>query len=137
MLNRVKVFFVPLLLFAAFTGIGPAAVTLAQEETKKNLCSGANLKFSDPGDAARSCGTGGDPQKKVNDLVEQVVNIFSIIVGIAAVIMIIYGGFRFITSGGDSGNVTTAKQTVLYALVGLIIVALAQVVVKFILNKVA
>lgn len=62
------------------------------------------------------------------------VNVLSLIVGIIAVIMIIYGGLRYITSGGDSGNVGNAKNTLLYAIIGLVIVALAQLIVHFVLN---
>jgi predicted permease len=65
---------------------------------------------------------------------KKVVNIFSIIVGIVAVIFIIYGGFRYITSGGDSGSVGNAKNTLIYALVGLVIVALAQLIVHYVLS---
>ena len=50
--------------------------------------------------------------------------------------MIIYGGMRYITSGGDSGKITSAKNTIIYALIGLVVVALAQFIVKFVLNKV-
>ncbi len=137
-----------LALFVAFMIAGPAISAFAQapapppvppatsEETKANLCSGANLEFSGGvGDTARQCNRDGNPQGKINDLVTQIVNVFSILVGIVAVIMIIYGGFRYITSGGDSGNVTTAKNTILYAIVGLVIVAFAQIIVKFVLNK--
>ena len=67
-------------------------------------------------------------------LAKKVVNIFSIIVGVVAVIFVIYGGFRYITSGGDSGNVGNAKNTLIYALVGLVIVALAQLIVHYVLN---
>jgi hypothetical protein len=56
-------------------------------------------------------------------------------VGIIAVIMIVYGGFRYITSGGDATKVTSARNTILYAIIGLIIVALAQFIVKFVLKK--
>jgi len=63
------------------------------------------------------------------------VKIFSIIVGVVAVIMIIYGGFRYITSGGDSGRVGAAKNSLIYAIVGLVIVALAQLIVHFVLNQ--
>jgi hypothetical protein len=49
--------------------------------------------------------------------------------------MIILGGFKYITSGGDTGNVTGAKNTILYAIVGLVIVALAQIIVRFVLDK--
>ena len=65
---------------------------------------------------------------------KKVVNIFSIIVGIVAVIFVIYGGFRYITSGGDSGSVGNAKNTLIYALVGLVIVALAQLIVHYVLS---
>jgi hypothetical protein len=67
-------------------------------------------------------------------IANQVVNIFSIIVGAVAVIMIIYGGFRYITSGGDSNRVGSAKNTLIYAIIGLIIVALAQLIVHFVLS---
>jgi hypothetical protein len=51
--------------------------------------------------------------------------------------MIIYGGFKYITSGGDSGNVSGAKNTLVYAIVGLIIVALAQFIVHYVLSTAA
>jgi hypothetical protein len=63
------------------------------------------------------------------------VNVFSIIVGVVAVVMVIYGGFRYITSGGDSGRVGNAKNSLIYAIVGLVIVALAQVIVHFVLGQ--
>jgi hypothetical protein len=89
-------------------------------------------------------GTGGPCQPgntangatKIQDIVTTIVNIFSVIVGIVAVIMIIYGGFKYITSGGDSGNITSAKNTIIYAIIGLVVVALAQFIVQFVLNKV-
>lgn len=74
--------------------------------------------------------------QKIQDIVTLIVNIFSVIVGIVAVIMIIYGGFKYITSGGDSGNITSAKNTIIYAIIGLVVVALAQFLVQFVLDKV-
>ena len=73
---------------------------------------------------------------KIQDIVTVIVNIFSVLVGIVAVIMIIWGGFKYITSGGDSGNITGAKNTIIYAIIGLVIVALAQFIVQFVLDKV-
>jgi hypothetical protein len=67
--------------------------------------------------------------------VKTVINVLSVIVGIAAVIMIIVAGFRYITSGGKQESVTGAKNTILYAVVGLVIVALAQVIVRFVLTR--
>jgi hypothetical protein len=51
------------------------------------------------------------------------------------VIMIIVGGFRYITSGGNDASVTAAKNTILYAIIGLVVVALAQIIVRFTLGK--
>jgi hypothetical protein len=59
----------------------------------------------------------------------------SIVVGAVSVLMIIYGGFRYITSGGDSGRVGNDKNTLVYAIIGLVIVALAQVIVHFVLGE--
>lgn len=72
---------------------------------------------------------------KLPAILSNIINIFSWIVGIVSVIMIIYGGFRYIISGGDSNGVTAAKNTILYAIIGLVIVALAQVIVQFVLTE--
>ena len=55
---------------------------------------------------ADEAGTG----DKLNGIIKLVINIFSLVVGVVAVIMIIIGGLKYITSGGDSGNVTGAKH---------------------------
>ena len=75
-------------------------------------------------------------KKTINDTIANIINIFSWIVGTVAVIMIIYGGFRYVTAGGDSGNVSSAKNTILYAVVGLVIVAISQAIVWFVLDTV-
>lgn len=80
--------------------------------------------------------TGGNcSDEGVNSVLSAVVNILSIIVGVAAVIVIVISGLRFITSGGESGKVAAAKNGLIYALVGLIIAALAQVIVHFVLFR--
>ncbi|MEK9195823.1 MAG: pilin [Patescibacteria group bacterium] len=125
--------FLSLLLIFSF--LSPVLVTgtvFAAADISNNLCKGADLRFSGSANCAE---TTKDSSQKLDKLVSDIVNIFSVIVGVVAVIMIIYGGFRYITSGGDSGNVTNAKNTILYALVGLVIVALAQFIVKFVLSK--
>lgn len=76
-----------------------------------------------------------DASESVNRIIRLTINIFSLIVGVISVIMIIIGGLKYITSGGDSGNVSGAKNTILYAVIGLVVVALAQVIVRFVLEK--
>lgn len=87
-----------------------------------------------------ACGTAGvpdctEPGKKIDTTVDHVVNLLSVAVGIAAVIMLIIGGFRYVTSSGNQETVKAAKNTITYALIGLVIVALAQLIVNFVLNK--
>lgn len=79
------------------------------------------------------CDTGAD--KKANSLLATALNIFSIVVGIIAVIMIMVGGLKYITSQGDAAQTNSAKDTVLYAAIGLVIVAMSQVIVQFVLKR--
>lgn len=78
---------------------------------------------------------GEDSGDRANELIRLIINIFSAIVGVISVIMIIIGGAKYITSGGNDSNVAGAKNTIMYAIIGLIIVALAQVIVQFVLKK--
>lgn len=64
-----------------------------------------------------------------------VVNILSLIAGVIAVIVILIGGIKMITSSGDSNSVASARRTVLYAVISLIVVGSAQAAVRFILYK--
>lgn len=72
-------------------------------------------------------------QKGFNDIIITIINILSVVVGAISVIMIIVGGLRYIISAGDSNGVQGAKNTILYALVGLVIVLFSQVIVRFVL----
>jgi hypothetical protein len=71
----------------------------------------------------------------LNKIVRNGINIFSIIIGIVAVVMIMVAGFKYITAGGDSGQIGSAKNTLVYAVVGLVVVALAQSIVRFVLDN--
>jgi len=86
-------------------------------------------------DNAAGVPSGASSPDDLNSTVANIINLLSIAVGVVAVIMIIVGGFRYITSGGKQESITSAKNTLLYAIIGLIIVALAQVIVQFVLNK--
>lgn len=113
----------------------------ASAQNKTDICRGANLTFKKTGTAGSiDCGSDEqgnnvNPAVGVNNLVSAIINIMSIVVGIIAVVMIIIGGVKFITSGGDSAKVTSARNTILYAILGLMVVALAQFIVKFVLKK--
>ncbi len=105
------------------------------QEIEKNLQCGANLKFDNPASGCETDDSGSTAAQRVDQIVSQIINILSLAVGVVAVVMIIIGGFKYVTSGGDSGNVTGAKNTILYAVVGLVVVALAQVIVRFVVDR--
>ena len=65
---------------------------------------------------------------------KQVTNTILYIVGIVAVIMLIIGGIKYVISGGDAKKVTDAKNTVLYAIIGLVIAFLAFAIVNFVIS---
>lgn len=64
-----------------------------------------------------------------------IVNVLLFIIGAVAVIMLIIGGIRYVVSGGDSGAVTSAKNTILYAVIGIIVAILAYAIVNFVLTS--
>ena len=68
-----------------------------------------------------------------NDLVKNVVNGILYFVGILSVVMLIWGGILYTTSSGDSSKVTTAKNTIMHAVIGLVIAIFAYAIVNFVL----
>lgn len=82
------------------------------------------------GPTAADCG-----QSAIDNAITQVVRILTIGVGAAAIIAIIWSGFKYITSGGDSGKVGNAKNTLIYALIGIAIAVLAQLLVNIVITQ--
>ncbi|OGL30248.1 hypothetical protein A3D14_02915 [Candidatus Saccharibacteria bacterium RIFCSPHIGHO2_02_FULL_47_12] len=117
------------LLFTSFTiiAVSPPAYAAFSDNSKKAACEG--LSSTTGGVCDSTSGT------SLNNVISTVLNIFSVIVGIIAVIMIIVAGLKFITSGGDAQKAASARNTILYAVIGLVIVVLSQVIVRFVLNK--
>ena len=76
------------------------------------------------------------PQDLANDVFKNVVNILLFIIGAVSVIMLIYGGIRYTTSGGNANSVTAAKNTIMYSIIGLVVAILAFAVVQFVVNQV-
>ena len=72
----------------------------------------------------------------VDGVFTKITNTVLYAVGIISVVMLIFGGLRYVISGGDSKKVTDAKNTIMYALIGLIISILAFAIVNFVINAV-
>lgn len=112
-------------------GGAPVAFAAAGDCSGIQECVGGGVTDTDPSGTS----TQQDAGQKVTDIAQQVIKIFSWVVGIISVIMVIVGGFQYVTSGGDSGKVTNAKNTIMYALIGIVIVALSQLMVNYVLAK--
>jgi len=88
-------------------------------------------------EGAEAARADGMPEELFGDtgVFTQITNTALMIVGIISVIMLVWGGLRYVMSGGDSKKVTDAKNTVLYAIIGLIIAVLSYAIVNFVLNS--
>jgi hypothetical protein len=89
-----------------------------------------DLVLQGVGESGVSCNSNG-----FTNLLSTIVTILSIVAGGIAVIMIVVSALRFITSGGDSNKVSSAKSALIYALIGVAIAALAQFLVHFVLYQ--
>lgn len=76
-----------------------------------------------------------NPLTGSNGLITKGANIIAVIAGFAAVVAIMIGGFEYIRSSGDSGKVNKAKNTILFAVIGLVVVVLARAIVAFLIGK--
>ena len=68
-------------------------------------------------------------------LITTISNTVLLLVGVVAVLFLIIGGFQYISSAGNPENVGKAKQTILYAIIGIVVTLLAYVIVKFVIGQ--
>lgn len=68
-------------------------------------------------------------------LAKRIVDIMMYAVGIIAVVMIIYAGYIYVRSVGDQAKLATAKQTIVYAVIGLVVAIAARAIVEFVLDQ--
>jgi len=106
--------------------INGGLIVHAATVASNHVCSGISQAG---GDCSASNGS------SIDSLLAFVLNILSAIAGLISVIFIIIGGLKYITSGGNPEKTNQAKNTILYTVIGLLIIALAQVIVRFVLHK--
>ena len=102
-----------------------AAPTAASEA----ICEGVN-----DGSGVTSC-TDNSSGLAVSNVIKGAIRIFQAVIGIISVFTILIGGMNYITSGGDAGKTKTARDRIMYAVIGLVIVGLAEIIVQFALNR--
>lgn len=75
---------------------------------------------------------GNDQGNDLTAIFQTVVNIMLFLIGAVAVIMLVIGGIRYVVSGGNSEQVTGAKNTIMYAIIGIVVAFLAYAAVSFV-----
>lgn len=133
---------------SAFLTVTPATATC--EETDVGIGKGADCVKTDD---QSSCLFGKVPARNADGSVSKdatgniiytdknctfttITNTALFIVGALSVVMLIYGGIRYTISGGESGAVTNAKNTILYSIVGIVVCVLAFAVVNFVIGQI-
>lgn len=77
------------------------------------------------------------PQPGANAVqIQSFLQIVFTIAGAVAILMVVIGGFQYVISSGDPQKTARAKDTILYSLIGLVVVIFAQVIVTFVIGKV-
>ena len=132
-MNRIKnsicIIITTIVMFFSFSLV-PSTVTYAKTTS---ICNQDSVP--DEVKAANGCDV--SAKKKSKELREVIIGIINgviAVLGVVAVIFVIVGGINYMTSQGDPGKVKKAKDTVLYALIGLIICALAFAIVNFVIK---
>jgi hypothetical protein len=117
-------------------------VPLAQTAGAIDVFTGACDGNTGGGTTGGTGTTGGGAQKicgatKTDDaqnILKNVINTLLVVLGMIAVIMIVIGGIRYTTSNGDANQTKSAKDTIMYAVIGLVVAIFAFAIVNFVLN---
>jgi hypothetical protein len=77
---------------------------------------------------------GGSGAPSLGSNIKIIVNILLYILGAIAVVMIVIGGIKYTTSNGDSSAITSAKNAILYSVIGLVVAIMAYAIVNFVVS---
>ena len=105
----------------------------AVDNCSADLCNG---DYPDSVKAACGCASSAAGGDKISVIILNIINAIIAILGVVAVIFIFVGGIGYMTSSGDPGKVKKAKDTIFYAVIGLIICVLSFAITQFIINAI-
>ena len=124
--NKIKFLIGTFLVFFGFLIINPN-ISFASTKINKSYCQGAE-EFGGNCSVQQSTSS-------TNTLIKDSLNIISYLFGVVSVIMIIISGIKFTTSAGDANKVSSAKATLIYAIIGIFVVVTAQLIVGLVLSS--
>lgn len=115
----------------------PAIALAAPVNVFEQACTANGVPTSgDVKNIPEACMVNKNPVTGPNSTIAKVTTLLAYITGVCTIIMMIVGGILYALSGGDPGKVSAAKNTIIYAAIGLVIVIVAQGIIIFILNKI-
>ncbi|MFZ1812055.1 MAG: pilin [Candidatus Saccharimonadales bacterium] len=111
----------------------PAAQSSGGSSTtpQSEICKGSGGEWD-----GKQCTNKNASTTDVAGFVKSIINVLLYVLGAIAVLMIVIGGIRYTTSGGDQSGVKGAKDTILYAVVGLVVAMMAYAIVNFVVLNV-
>ncbi|MEO6513584.1 MAG: hypothetical protein ABIR37_02730 [Candidatus Saccharimonadales bacterium] len=129
-MHRIYKTFAVLTLFFGMLAPAPA---MAATNLFHDACSNAGAKSS----AVCADGqTTSNPLTGSNGLIIKITRVIAFVAGAAAVIIIMLSGFRYVTSSGDATKATQARNGIIYALVGLIVIISAQFIISLVVRRI-
>ncbi|HVC36208.1 MAG TPA: hypothetical protein VNE40_02070 [Candidatus Dormibacteraeota bacterium] len=97
------------------------------------FCNNSTAQSTDVCKSSQAPKNGANP---VIGVIKAAIDIISILVGVASVIVIILSGLKLIIANGEANAIKTARSGIIYALLGLAITAVAQIIVAFVLDRI-
>jgi type IV secretion system pilin len=124
-----------ILIISLMVGVLAPSVALSGQSLAVSVvdCSGSLQTTTVCQDVTSQQSSGQNP---IIHIIKIAIEIISYIIGALAIIFILVGAIRMITSGGDAQAAASARSSFTYALIGIVIAVLAQVIVEFVLDKV-
>jgi hypothetical protein len=119
-----------------FQGVLATGVSAEQFDPLAPTCNAA----SDTQEAQAICddstdGADRDPINGDGGVIADVANLLALAGGVIAVFIIVIAGITMMTSGGDAGKVSSSRNAIIYAAVGLVVIVLARTIVVFIFDR--
>ena len=113
--------------------VGSGAVLVGTSVYAANECDGTGKVTGIK--EGKNCAKTADQKGNLGNVIEDITNVLLFIIGAVAVIMIIVGGIKYVLSNGDSAQITSAKNTILYAVIGIVVALLAYAIVNFVVDS--
>ncbi len=130
MMKKLKIMLASLAMIA---GLGVVAPVLVSTDVFAGSVNPANKAK----EGVKEIGGTGSQNTDLVGFIQNIVNVLLFLIGAVSVIMIVIGGLKYVLSQGDQSSITSAKNTILYSVIGLVVALLAYAIVNFVIDGLA